>query len=85
VIVGSDDLDTNLWNVTIAHNRVAVEVRFPHLAIFDEDSFRERQPEPTDHAALSLGDDVVGLHRYSLIEPVRKLGPGAAEVLGGSP
>jgi hypothetical protein len=72
----------NLWNVTIAHNRVA---GFPHLAIFNEDSFRERQPEPTDHAALSLGDDVVGLHRYSLIEPVRKLGPGAAEVLGGSP
>ena len=26
VIVGSDDLDMNLWNVAIAHDRVVVEV-----------------------------------------------------------
>jgi hypothetical protein len=26
VIVSSDDLDMNLWNVAIAHNRVVVEV-----------------------------------------------------------
>src|ERR1700736_2377647 len=53
--------------------------------MLDGNSFRERQPEPTDHAALSLGDDVVGRHRDSLIEPVRKLGPGVTEVLAVHP
>jgi hypothetical protein len=71
----------NLWNVAIAHNRVAVEVRFLHLAIFDGDSFLGRQPEPTDHAALSLGDDVVGLHRYSLIDRHPEIGHANLSVL----
>ena len=42
--------------------------------MLDGDSFRERQPESIDHAALSLGDDVVGLHRYSLIDRHPEIG-----------